>query len=222
MIDQYDKIPNHESKRYEKFYRRFHHERSKDKQTPRSCSFGRLDEHFRPRRKSLRLKAAQTTTNKGKADEENQIITATPTNHKSDRRKKFDHRNEKYNFPKIIFGDTKTVTKGGSSQTTVPLKTQATIATQTTLQNKMKKKKSYTSTQTSSNTENQPMEQEIYVSRVDPNVCLQEETSPNVEPPTMTTSLQLEASHTEVMDTVVATVEKATETEEDTPLVRRV
>ena len=165
---------------------------------------------------------AQTTTNKGKTDEENQIITATPTNHKKDRRKKFDHRNEKYKFPKIIFGDTKTVTKGGSSQTTVPLITQATIATQTTLQNEMEKKKSSTSTQTSSNTENQPMEQEIYVSRVDPNVCLQEETSPNVESPTMTTSLQLEASHTEVMDTVVATVEKATETEEDTPLVRRV
>ena len=37
----------------------------------------------------------------------------------------------------------------------------------------------------------------------------------------MTTSLQLEASHTEIMDTVVATVEKATETEEDTPLYRR-
>ena len=38
---------------------------------------------------------------------------------------------------------------------------------------------------------------------------------------TMTTSLQLEASHTEIMDTVVATVEKATETEKDTPLFRR-
>ena len=36
----------------------------------------------------------------------------------------------------------------------------------------------------------------------------------------MTTSLQLEASHTEIMDIVVATVEKATETEEDTPLFR--
>ena len=37
----------------------------------------------------------------------------------------------------------------------------------------------------------------------------------------MTTSSQLEASHSEIMDTVVATVEKATETEEDTPLFRR-
>ena len=119
-------------------------------------------------------------------------------------------------FPKFIFGDTKTVTKGGSSQTTVPLITQATTATQTLLQKEMEKEKLSTSTQTSSNTEIQPMEQEIYVSRVDPNVCLQEETSPNVETPTMTTSLQLEASHTEV-----ATVEKATETEEDTPLFRR-
>ena len=65
------------------------------------------------------------------------------------------------------------------------------------------------------------MEQEIWVSRVDPNVCLQEETTPSVEPLTITTSLQLEVSHTEIMDTVVATVEKATETEEDTPLFRR-
>ena len=32
---------------------------------------------------------------------------------------------------------------------------------------------------------------------------------------------QLEASHNEIMDGVVATVEKATETEEDTPLFRR-
>ena len=65
------------------------------------------------------------------------------------------------------------------------------------------------------------MEQEICVSSVDPKVCLQEETSPNVEPSTMTTSFQLEASHAEIMDTMVATVEKATETDEDTPLFRR-
>ena len=37
----------------------------------------------------------------------------------------------------------------------------------------------------------------------------------------MTISSQLEASHNEIMDEVVATVEKATETEEDTPLFRR-
>ena len=57
--------------------------------------------------------------------------------------------------------------------------------------------------------------------RVDPSVCLQEETTLNLEPPTMTTSSQLEASHDEIMDGVVATVEKATETEEDLPLFRR-
>ena len=65
------------------------------------------------------------------------------------------------------------------------------------------------------------MEQEICVSRVDPNVSLQEETSPNLEPPMMSTSFPLKASHTEIMDTIVATVEKATKTEEDTPLFRR-
>ena len=37
----------------------------------------------------------------------------------------------------------------------------------------------------------------------------------------MTTSSQLEASHNEEMDTVVATAEKATKTEEHTPLFRR-
>ena len=37
----------------------------------------------------------------------------------------------------------------------------------------------------------------------------------------MTTSSQLEASHNEIMDNVGATVEKATESEEDKPLFRR-
>ena len=37
----------------------------------------------------------------------------------------------------------------------------------------------------------------------------------------MTISSQQEASHNETMDGVIATVEKATETEEDTPLFRR-
>ena len=69
-------------------------------------------------------------------------------------------------FPKIIFGDTttatSTVTKGSSSQTTMPLISQATIATQTMSKNEMEKEKSSTSTQTSINTENnQSMEQEI-------------------------------------------------------------
>ena len=123
-------------------------------------------------------------------------------------------------FPKIIFGDTKTETKWGSSQATVTLITQATKATQTTPKNELEIEKLSTSTQINGNTEIQ-QEQDIYVSRVDPTVCLQEETSPNVEPPTMTTSLQLETRHTEIMDTVVVTVEKATETEEDTPLFRR-
>ena len=220
-IDQHDKIPNHESKRYEKFHSRLHSERAKNKQTTRSCSFGRLDEHFRPRRKSLRPRWHKRPPTK---DKQTKKTKSSPQYQPTT--KVIDARNlisgtKSTKFPKIIFGDFKTVTKGDSSQTTVPLITHATLATQTTLQNEMEKKKSSTSTQTSSNTENTPMEQEIYVSREDPNVCLQEETSPNVEPPTKTTSLQLEASHTEVMDTVVATVEKATETEEDTPLFRR-
>ena len=82
--------------------------------------------------------------------------------------------------------------------------------------------KSTTATQTNNNTGDDTLvEMEIWVSRLDPSVCLQDETTPNVEPPTMTTSSQLEASHNEEMDTVVATVEKVTKTEEHTPLFRR-
>ena len=45
-------------------------------------------------------------------------------------------------FTKNIFGDTKTATKGGSSQTTVPLITLATTATQTTPKTRLKSRNS--------------------------------------------------------------------------------
>ena len=59
---------------------------------------------------------------------------------------------------------------------------------------------------------------------MDPNVCIQEIQTPNVEPPTMGTITQLEASHEIITQGLVATVEKATNTveaEEDTPLFRQ-
>ena len=55
---------------------------------------------------------------------------------------------------------------------------------------------------------------EIWVSRVDPNVCNQEEKAYNVEPPTRTTTTQLEASHCMITKGLIATVEKATNTTE--------
>ena len=138
-------------------------------------------------------------------------------------------RPKQSNFPKIIFGDSSTskptVVERNSSQTAKSQTDTArsNIATQTTINTEVENgtTKSTTATQTNNNTGDDPLvEKEIWVSRVDPSVCLQEETTPNVEPPTMTTSSQLEASHNEIMDTVVATVEKATETDEDTPLFR--
>ena len=60
--------------------------------------------------------------------------------------------------------------------------------------------------------------------RVDPNICIQEEHTHNVEPPTMRTTSQLEASHYIITGGLFATLEKATntaESEEDTPLFRQ-
>ena len=65
---------------------------------------------------------------------------------------------------------------------------------------------------------------EICVSRVDPNICVQEERTHNVEPPTMGSATLLKASHEMITEELVATVEKATnkvESEEDTPLFRQ-
>ena len=65
---------------------------------------------------------------------------------------------------------------------------------------------------------------EICVSRVDPNICIQEEQTHNIEPPTMGTSTQLEASLEMITEGLVATLEKTTntvESEEDTTLFRQ-
>ena len=69
------------------------------------------------------------------------------------------------------------------------------------------------------------------MSCVDPTTARQEETHPNVETPTMTSThaweqqqqLQLEVSHEMVTEGLVATVHKQTNTEieEDTPLYRK-
>ena len=137
-------------------------------------------------------------------------------------------RSKQSNFPKIIFGGSSTskttVIERKSPRTDTP-KTEtarSTTATQTANNTEAETARSTTATQTENNTEtDNPLEKEIWVSRVDPSVCLQEETTPNVEPPTMKISSQLEASHNEIMDEIVATVEEATETKEDMPLLRQ-
>ena len=62
---------------------------------------------------------------------------------------------------------------------------------------------------------------EYCVSRVDPNANIHDELLPNTEPPTMTIT-QLEASHNLIVNEIVATIDRETNTlEEDTPLYRR-
>ena len=67
----------------------------------------------------------------------------------------------------------------------------STTATQTVIktEDEIETAKTTTVTQTDSNTETDTtlVEKELRVSRVDPSVYLQEETTPNVEPPTMKT-----------------------------------
>ena len=75
--------------------------------------------------------------------------------------------------------------------------------------------------QTKSDRSEKEETEEICVSSVDPNICMQEEKTHNVEPPTMTTTSQLEASRCMITEGLVGTIEKGTSTaeaEEDTPL----
>ena len=55
---------------------------------------------------------------------------------------------------------------------------------------------------------------EYCVSHVVPNHCSQEELVPNVEPPTMknTQWIQLDASHNEITEWIIATVDQSTNT----------
>ena len=62
---------------------------------------------------------------------------------------------------------------------------------------------------------------EYCVSRVDPYIMIQEETQPNIEPLTMSTT-QLEASHALIVRKIIAKIDRETNTEEeDTPLYRK-
>ena len=75
--------------------------------------------------------------------------------------------------------------------------------------------------------EERPETQEVFVSRINYDIASQEECAPNEEPPTMSgtqpKATQLEASHHEITEGIVATVNQTTmtEAEEDTPLFRQ-
>ena len=72
--------------------------------------------------------------------------------------------------------------------------------------------------------EDWPETQEVFESRINYDIASQEEGALKEEPPTMTRlqpeATQLEASHHEITEVIVATVNQATmtEAEEDTPL----
>ena len=70
--------------------------------------------------------------------------------------------------------------------------------------------------------EEPPETQEVFVSRINYDIASQEECAPNEEPPMMsgTQATQPEASHHEITEGLVATVNQTTmtEAEEDTPL----
>ena len=72
--------------------------------------------------------------------------------------------------------------------------------------------------------EERPEIREVFMSRINYDIASQEEGAPNEEPPTMTRTqpeaTQLEPSHHEITEGIVATVNQTTmtEAEEDTPL----
>ena len=108
------------------------------------------------------------------------------------------------NFPKIVFGDDTT-----SEKTTLINKKKA-ISVKTTRDAKTETPTSTMASQTESDRSENEDTGEICVSRVDPNICMQEEKAHNVQPPTMTTTTQIKASHFMIMEGLVATIEKAT------------
>ena len=78
-------------------------------------------------------------------------------------------------------------------------------------------------TQTENNRANDES-QEVWLSRKDPIVCLQEQRMHNAEPPIKTATTQLEAGHHMITEGLLTTLERATATteeEKDMPLFRR-
>ena len=129
----------------------------------------------------------------------------------------------KSNFPKITFTDTNASGNKtdrislGCTMQTMTAQTQSTSTTTTTQTTQSEPHATTASTQTTE--EPKDLVSDIYVSRVNPEICVQEILAPNIEPSTM--GHTLEASHEMISAGLVATVDKTTntvESEEDTPL----
>ena len=169
-------------------------------------------------------KRPPTKGKKGNADltkspEQRVHITSTTTPVRDAREvlsaKKKTETATKSTFPNIIFTDTISSGKTTAKPTQIEI-TKTTQTAQTEPQS--------TTTAIQITSDRSEDTAEICVSRVDPNICIQEEQTHNVEPPTKGTSTQLEASHEMITEGLVATLEKATntvESEEDTPLLRQ-
>ena len=132
---------------------------------------------------------------------------------------------KKSNFPKITFTTTNTSRNrtdritSGYNMKALPTQTQSTTTAATTQTFTSEPRNTTNSTQTPEKS----TVTDICVSRVDPNICVQEVQTHSIEPPTMG-SATLESSHKMITEELVATVEKATntvESEEDTPLFRQ-
>ena len=133
---------------------------------------------------------------------------------------------KKSNFPEITFTNTNASGNrtdriiSGCNMKTTTTQTQSTTTAATTQTVTSGPRTTTTSTQTIEETKN--IVTDIYVSRVDPKICVQEVLAHNIEPPTMGNTL--EASHEVITEELVATMGKTTntvETEEDTPLFRQ-
>ena len=156
------------------------------------------------------------------AQQEHDTSTTTPVRNAREvlSAKKLE-TSKKSSFPKITFTDTNT--SGNQTVRTEPNYTMKTTQAQTKTNN------TTTATQTPDRSKDTA---EICVSRVDPNISVQDERTHNIEPPTMG-SATLEANHEMITEELVATMEKATNTVEsklfrqrlhhysDTPLFRQ-
>ena len=129
---------------------------------------------------------------------------------------KAEETRKKSNFPKITFNDNQAVQTNRTEQKKITDRLE-TRSCQT------ENETTSTATQTKSSGE-EKSHNEIWVSRVDPAKTIQEERRHNEAPPTMTKNTSLDACHELIIEGLVATLEKATNTteaEEDTPLFRK-
>ena len=115
-------------------------------------------------------------------------------------KKKEEIRTELY-FLNFIFGENNT------SDKTIKTNKQKEINLKTTRSTQLETPTTTLATQNKSDRREKEVTEEICVSRVDPNICMQEEKTHNEKPPKMTS--RLNASHYLITEGLFATMEKA-------------